>query len=143
MNSRQIAQWLDGHVTDKADLRLDSRDIQKGDVFVACAGSVVSGHAYLEDAVKKGAAAILAEVGDQEQQQSQALKDAGYPVPILPVENLRARLGEIADAWYGHPSAAVSVIAVTGTNGKTSCVTWIAEALNAAGKSCATIGTLG
>ncbi len=143
MSIRQITEWLDGHVTDKADLRLDSRDIQKGDVFVACAGSVVSGHAYLEDAVKKGAAAILAEVGDQEQQQSQALKDAGYPVPILPVENLRARLGEIADAWYGHPSAAVSVIAVTGTNGKTSCVTWIAEALNAAGKSCATIGTLG
>lgn len=141
MNCRQITEWLAGHVTDTADLKLDSRDIQTGDVFVACTGSVVNGLAYISDALKKGAAAILAEVADDAQ--ACALDDAGHAVPILPVVNLRARLGEIADAWYDHPSAAVAVIAVTGTNGKTSCVTWIAEALNAAGKSCATIGTLG
>lgn len=141
MNSREIAQWLAGHVTDKADLRLDSRDIQKGDVFVACTGSVVNGLAYIPDAIKKGAAAVIADVASADQ--GQALQDAGHAVPVLPVVGLRAHLGDIADSWYGHPSAAVSVIAVTGTNGKTSCVTWIAEALNAVGKSCATIGTLG
>lgn len=136
-----ISEWLLGHVTDKADLKLDSRDIQKGDVFVACTGSVVNGLAYIADAVKNGAAAVLAEVASDAEGQS--FDDSGYDVPVLPVVNLRAQLGQIADAWYGHPSEAVSVIAVTGTNGKTSCVTWIAEALNAVGKACATIGTLG
>src|SRR5690606_37848091 len=125
----------------KADLKLDSRDIQKGDVFVACTGSVVNGLAYIADAVKNGAAAVLAEVASDAE--SQAFDDSGYGVPVLPVVHLRTQLGQIADAWYGHPSEAVSVIAVTGTNGKTSCVTWIAEALNSVGKACATIGTLG
>ena len=143
MSIRQVTEWLESHVTDKADLRLDSRDIQKGDVFVACMGSVVSGLTYIGDAVRNGAGAILAEVSGQDASQLQALTQAAHPVPLLPVTNLRTLLGDLADSWYRHPSAAVSVIAVTGTNGKTSCVTWIAQALNAAGKSCATIGTLG
>lgn len=141
MNGKKIADWLASHVTDKADLRLDSRDIQTGDVFVACAGSVVNGLAYIPDAIENGAAAVIVDVTDP--QQAPAMQDATYAVPVLPIVNLRAQLGDIADTWYGHPSEAVAVIAVTGTNGKTSCVTWIAEALNAAGKSCATIGTLG
>src|SRR5690606_29995219 len=106
-------------------LRLDSRDIQKGDVFVACAGSVVNGLAYIPDAIAKGAAAVIVDVASADE--GQAMQQAGHAVPVLPVVGLRALLGGIADSWYGHPSAAVSIIAVTGTNGKTSCVTWIAE----------------
>ncbi len=141
MKTDEIVEWLGSHVTDKADLRLDSRDIQKGDVFVACAGTIANGLAYISDAIKRGAAAVLADAS--EAQDAQAPAAPGYAAPVLAVPDLRKRLGELADTWYRRPSEAVSVIAVTGTNGKTSCVTWIAEVLNAAGKPCATIGTLG
>ncbi|KAG1245243.1 hypothetical protein G6F68_015141 [Rhizopus microsporus] len=62
---------------------------------------------------------------------------------MLPVTGLRALLGELADTWYGRPSAALAVVAVTGTNGKTSSVQWIAHALSRNDKPCGTIGTLG
>src|SRR5690606_30756177 len=59
------------------------------------------------------------------------------------VAGLRGELGALASRWYGEPSRALSVIAVTGTNGKTSCSRWVAQALNAAGTPCGVIGTLG
>src|SRR3546814_11600684 len=52
-------------------------------------------------------------------------------------------LGGLAHEWYGRPSAALSVVAVTGTNGKTTTVQWLAAALNAQGIACGTVGTLG
>src|SRR5690606_13031063 len=64
-------------------------------------------------------------------------------VPVLEVPGLVACLGEIADLWYGQPSQTLSVVAITGTNGKTSTVQWVAAALNAGGVACGTIGTLG
>src|SRR5690606_4024147 len=67
--------------------------------------------------------------------------EAAYPT--LPVKGLAALLGSIADQWYGCPSSDVSVVAVTGTNGKTSCVNWIADALSSEGVPCGTVGTLG
>src|SRR5690606_20170303 len=64
-------------------------------------------------------------------------------VPLIEVEGLSAMLGAIAHRWYGEPSQAMSVMAVTGTNGKTTTVQWLAAALNAEGVPCGTIGTLG
>src|SRR5690606_41006393 len=64
-------------------------------------------------------------------------------VPVLEVEGLAAQLGATGHLWYGRPSDSLSVVAVTGTNGKTSTVQWIAAALNAARVPCGAIGTLG
>ncbi|ARP89580.1 UDP-N-acetylmuramoyl-L-alanyl-D-glutamate--2,6-diaminopimelate ligase [Bordetella genomosp. 9] len=134
----EIAQWLRQHAALGADLRLDSREICPGDVFVACQGRATDGSLYIEQAIARGAAAVLVE----------GPRDAAAPpiataTPLRVVDGLRAMLGALADLWYDQPSAAVGVIAVTGTNGKTSTVQWIARALTHAGKPCGAIGTLG
>ena len=130
----KIIELLSPYVPVTADLRLDSRDIQQGDVFVACKGTYSDGAQFIEKAVKNGAAAILVEKG---------LAHPEVAVPLLEVENLRGHLGELADLWYGQPSASMAVIAITGTNGKTSCANWVAKALTQQNIPCATIGTLG
>lgn len=137
MTVQDILHWLQQHVAPTVHLQLNSRDITKGDVFVACTGTSQNGAAYIKDAIANGAAAILLEQSHDRQVLS------GYPVPVLTVPGLRQLLGELGDTWYGHPSEQVFVIAVTGTNGKTSCATWLARALTANGVPCATIGTLG
>ena len=106
--------------------------------FFACPGFAGDGRDYIEDAIAAGAAAIVV----QSPMPSQ-YADAGLAVPVLEVSGLVPLLGETAHIWYGRPSEAVSVVAVTGTNGKTTTVQWIAAALNIAGTPCGTIGTLG
>src|SRR3546814_19868256 len=64
-------------------------------------------------------------------------------IPVLEIDDLKPMLGGLAHEWYGRPSAALSVVAVTGTNGKTTTVQWLAAALNAQGIACGTVGTLG
>ncbi|MER1968864.1 bifunctional UDP-N-acetylmuramoyl-L-alanyl-D-glutamate--2,6-diaminopimelate ligase MurE/UDP-N-acetylmuramoyl-tripeptide--D-alanyl-D-alanine ligase MurF [Castellaniella sp. GW247-6E4] len=135
MNMIDILSWLDERVDRKADLSLDSRQIRPGDVFFACPGISADGRQYIAQAVAAGAAAVVATAGGP------ALVES--PVPILRVEGLSALLGEIAHHWYGRPSDALTVIAVTGTNGKTSAVQWIAAAMNSEGRPCGTVGTLG
>jgi len=130
-----IMAWLDERVDRKADLCLDSRQLRPGDVFFACPGIASDGRAYMEAAVAAGAAAIVRQAGGDH--------PSPAAVPVLEVEGLAALLGEVAHLWYGRPSDALTVIAVTGTNGKTSTTQWIAAALNAEGMPCGTIGTLG
>jgi murE/murF fusion protein len=140
MTAQEIISWLHRHVASKAHLCLDTRQLQAGDVFFACPGLASDGRAYIQRAVELGAAAIVVH-GDG------AVGAAdGAPVvtvPMLEVAGLAELLGEVAHLWYGEPSSAMSVLAVTGTNGKTSCVQWLAAALNAEGIPCGTVGTLG
>lgn len=127
--------WLRAQVSPSADLRLDSRDIVAGDVFVACPGGSVDGRDYIARALEQGAAAVLC--------QAPVPVDLQSDTRVHAVHELRSVLGELADQWYGRPSAALSVVAITGTNGKTSCAQWISQALTAVGKPCGSIGTLG
>jgi len=135
MNVLDIMTWLDERVERGADLRLDSRQIHSGDVFFACPGIAADGRAYMSAAAEAGARAIVRLPGGEWQVPSQ--------VPVLEVPELPSLLGEIAHLWYGRPSDALTVIAVTGTNGKTSSVQWIAAALGSEGMPCGTVGTLG
>jgi murE/murF fusion protein len=135
MTILDIMTWLDERVDRHADLCLDSRQIRSGDVFFACPGIAADGRAYMPAAVAAGAAAIVVAAGGD-----QPLPDQ---VPVLVVPDLPAALGEIAHLWYGRPSDALTVMAVTGTNGKTSTVRWIADALNSEDMPCGTVGTLG
>ncbi|MDS1142593.1 bifunctional UDP-N-acetylmuramoyl-L-alanyl-D-glutamate--2,6-diaminopimelate ligase MurE/UDP-N-acetylmuramoyl-tripeptide--D-alanyl-D-alanine ligase MurF [Pusillimonas sp. SM2304] len=137
MSAHDILSWLRQHAAPTAHLCLDTRQLVAGDVFFACEGRVSDGRDYIDQAIEAGAAAIVMH-GDQQDGTSPV---KGVPVMVVP--GLSQQLGLIAHLWYGKPSAQMSVIAVTGTNGKTSCVQWLAAALNAEGIPCGTIGTLG
>jgi len=134
----ETVAWLHERVSLTAHLKLDSRDIEPGDVFVACPGLSSDGRLYIDKALALGASAVLFEAPATD-----AVQAASAGTPMLAVTSLRSLLGELGDTWYGRPSAALAVVAVTGTNGKTSSVQWIAHALSRNDKACGTIGTLG
>ncbi|OZB76364.1 MAG: UDP-N-acetylmuramoyl-L-alanyl-D-glutamate--2,6-diaminopimelate ligase, partial [Thiomonas sp. 14-64-326] len=110
----------------------DSRSLQPGEVFVAWPGAARDPRQFVAQALAAGAAAALVE--------AEGVQHFGFTDPrILAVDGLKALAGPLAAAWYGHPSEAVKLLAVTGTNGKTSCALWAAQALNAAGQRCGVI----
>ncbi len=130
-----VLAWLSANAPGAA-LASDSRSIRTGDVFVAYPGDDVDGRAYISDAIERGACAILLEASGYSM-------DAALAVPHCSVEHLREHVGEIAAVHYGHPDRAMLTIAVTGTNGKTSCTQWLGSALSQLGRPTAVIGTLG
>lgn len=137
-----IARWLRERVT--GDLRTDSRQVRPGDAFIAWPGAATDGRHYLADALAQGAAACLLEAqGAQDWAGLLAARTARHPVRLAAVAGLKALTGPIADAWYERPSEDMAVMAVTGTNGKTSTAWWLAQALSQAGHPCALVGTLG
>jgi UDP-N-acetylmuramoyl-L-alanyl-D-glutamate--2,6-diaminopimelate ligase len=114
----------------------DSRDIRAGDAFAAYPGLHHDGRAFIGDAIARGAGAILWETHGFNWNHD-------WKIAHLPLEDLKARLGTIADFVYGHPSRDLWMVGVTGTNGKTSCAHWIAAGLQAGGRKTAVLGTLG
>jgi len=124
-----------------AGLALDSRKVQPGDLFLAVAGSRTHGLQHARQALALGAAAVAWEpaagVGGL------AELAALLPVPVVAVPALSRKVGLIADRFYGHPSRGLFMIGITGTDGKTSCSHYIAQALDSADRRCGVIGTLG
>lgn len=116
-------------------LAADSRQVETGDVFLAYPGELSDGRAHIDTALVRGAAAIVYEAKDADVRVTN--------VPSLAVPNLRSVVAPLADAVYGHPSHALWLAGVTGTNGKTSTTQWLAESFARLGKKCALIGTLG
>ncbi len=120
------------------ELTADSRAVKPGDVFVAYPGhnARADGRNYIRDAVARGAVGVLWE-------------REGYTFPDdvnvaqVPVEGLKALAGPLASALYGAPSEHLSMVGITGTNGKTSVSQWAAQALTLCGQGCGAIGTLG
>lgn len=117
-------------------LSADSRAVKSGDVFLAYPGEKNDGRAYIEQAIARGAVAVVWEEKD-------FIWNNNWNVPHVAVADLKYRTGEIASAVYGDPSHAMRMIGITGTNGKTSCSHWIAECLTESGEKTAVIGTLG
>ncbi len=118
-------------------IALDTRELRAGDVFVALRGQREHGLKHLDTAIARGAVAVLAELP--------LPSDLALPtqLPAFAVADLRPRLGALADFAYERPSAALKVIGVTGTNGKTSTVQFIAQAAARSSLQPATQGTLG
>jgi UDP-N-acetylmuramoyl-L-alanyl-D-glutamate--2,6-diaminopimelate ligase len=114
----------------------DSRRIEPGVAFAAYPGHVADGRRFIPDAIARGASAVLWEARDYRW-------DAKWTTPNVGVESLQARLGAIADFVYGSPSQRLWMVGVTGTNGKTSCAQWIAQAFDACGRRAGVLGTLG
>ena len=117
-------------------LSADSRSVQRGDLFLAYPGETRDGREFIAGAVAAGAAAVLWE-------RTGFAWNEGWGIPNLPVEGLRAMAGHLAHEVYGRPSEKLWVMGVTGTNGKTSCSQWLAQACGACGARTAVIGTLG
>jgi len=145
----QAAEWLRQHVT--GALCTDSRAVKKGDAFIAWPGAATDGRAYVTAAFAQGANVCLVEA-----QACEAWETTWQAEPHRVFDNvaayagLKADTGWIADAYYEQPSKDLKVMAVTGTNGKTSITWWLAQALNvieqtkkAFAARCAVVGTLG
>ena len=113
----------------------DSRAIKRGDAFVAIGGFGTHGLKFVDQARAAGAAAILFE--------PPASAEIPAPADAIAVPNLRARLGELADRFHGRVSGSMTMVGVTGTNGKTSTVQLLGQAWHLRGVRAATIGTLG
>jgi UDP-N-acetylmuramoyl-L-alanyl-D-glutamate--2,6-diaminopimelate ligase len=117
-----------------SDVRQDSRRIEPGDLFVARGGARFDGNAFVEDAVRRGAMAAL------------VASDAAVPslsIPTIRVDDIRVAVGLAAEAVHGHPSRRLSVVGITGTNGKTTTAWLVQHALESAGAPTARLGTLG
>ncbi len=117
-------------------LQLDSRAVQPGDLFFACRGGRTHGIDFVSEALRRGAAAVVYDPDG-----ANGVHPLG--VPAIAVAELGAKVGLIAARYYHQPSAALRVIGVTGTNGKTSCSHYLAQALHRESAPCGVIGTLG
>ncbi len=115
-------------------LALNSRDVQAGDVFLAVRGHTVDGRDYIDAAIHAGAVAVIADA---------PFDPAQWSLPVVVVDDLLAKLSDIAGRFYGNPSSQLKLIGITGTNGKTSCAWMVAQLLEAIGEPCGLIGTLG
>ncbi|MDP1667228.1 MAG: UDP-N-acetylmuramoyl-L-alanyl-D-glutamate--2,6-diaminopimelate ligase [Methylobacter sp.] len=123
-----------------AGLALDSREVVSGDVFVALAGAKQHGLVHVEQAINNGACAVIFDPSGNGRQLVEALQcNIATLVPMIAVENLGLKLGELAARFYGDPSRFMTVIGITGTNGKTSCSQFLSQMLD----DCGIIGTLG
>lgn len=129
-----VANWLRQRVT--GNLLCDSRLLQPGDGFVAWPGAATDGRKFVRAALDAGSTAAVVE---REGIEAFDLSDDR----VAAVVGLKAQAGAIASAYHGDPSASLAMVAITGTNGKTSTAWWVAQLLSAAQMPCALVGTLG
>lgn len=148
-DSRRLAALLHGFAAvepredrDIAGLALDSRRVRRGDLFFACAGGRAHGMRFVDEAVSAGAAAVAYDAADP--LALQARETVRRDVPLIGVQGLAERIGPIAARFHRQPSRDMAVVGITGTNGKTSCCHYLAQAFSVAGETpCGVVGTLG
>ena len=149
----ELVAWLREHLPATGRLVSDSRRVGKGDAFFALHGRRQDGSTFIAQAVQQGAAAVVVAIPAQACQAEDAAEGdvvqaehaacgnfdyfknlptlpAGIQVPVCYVPCLGSQLGALADEYYDHPSQVLDVVAVTGTNGKTSTTHWIAQGVN-------------
>ena len=134
-DAQAVACWLRQQVT--GVLHCDSRRVRSGDGFVAWPGAAQDGRQFVPAALEAGAAAVVVERAGVE------AFDLDAQTPIAAVPSLKALAGPIASAFCQNPSHQLDMVALTGTNGKTSSAWWMAQLLSACGRECGLVGTLG
>ncbi len=132
-NLKTINSFILEHAAKGAHLRLDSRQVEPGDVFFALAGQSFDGRTFIPAAEKKGASCIV----------SDAPAGVQVKIPVLELPQLSRYLPGIASTYYNNPSDFLQGIAVTGTNGKTTVTHWISKLMSDCSIPCAVLGTLG
>jgi len=128
-------KWLSGEKTEEIEVesvQCDSRSVRRGDCFVALAGTAMDGHDYIEEAVRRGASSVIVE------------KVVSFvpPVATLLVPDTKKVFGFLCAAINGFPSRKLNIVAVTGTNGKSSTAFMIRDFLSALGSPTGLIGTV-
>jgi UDP-N-acetylmuramoyl-L-alanyl-D-glutamate--2,6-diaminopimelate ligase len=121
-------------------VRIDSRKVEKGNLFLALKGAHDDGSRYVSDVIARGAAAVLSEGNSHP-----ALEGATEPHPgaeIIPCPGLRKHVGDLFNAWYGRPAEGMDTVAVTGTNGKSTITKLTSAILTAAGRKVISLGTI-
>ena len=117
---------------DVSSIAYDSRRVTAGAVFVALKGLKADGVAFAEQAVTRGAQAVV----------SESPRPAGVSVPWIVVRDARLALALLAEKFFNHPSHRMPVVGVTGTNGKTTTAYLLASILDAAGLKAGMLGTV-
>jgi UDP-N-acetylmuramyl-tripeptide synthetase len=118
------------------NLSTDSRRLQAGDAFIAWPGYANDGRQFVPAALAAGAAACVVEAKGAEAFGFDATR-------VATMAGLKAATGPLASTYLNHPSQQLDVVAVTGTNGKTSVAWWVAQSLSLLGRRCGVVGTLG
>jgi UDP-N-acetylmuramoyl-L-alanyl-D-glutamate--2,6-diaminopimelate ligase len=117
---------------DVRGLAYDSRQVKPGDVFIALKGLKAAGADFAADAIRRGAVAVVADRSP----------DTAASVPWVVVPDARAALAALAAEFFGHPSRAMQVVGITGTNGKTTTAYLLRAVFESAGKKCGLLGTV-
>ena len=120
--------------TEVTDLAYDSRKITEGMLFVAIAGTVVDGHKFIPDVLKKGASVIVME---------RDVKVEDDQVTVVKVKNARAALSYLSAAYFDYPATKMISIGITGTKGKSTTTYMIRDIIEKSGKTCGIVGTIG
>ncbi len=150
MNASELLQTpLPNGDIEVAGLSLDSRSTRPGELFFAVRGTGRHGLDFVDEALERGAAAVV--VDSEDERARQLLRNPGIPdqPPLPQLSHARVlalphlQVGEIAARFYGRPSASLSAVGVSGTDGKTTVAHTLASLLEAGGQPCGLIGTLG
>lgn len=128
--AKPTAHELLGQDREAGVLQYNSRKVKPGDVFCCVVGTFADGHAYAAQAVEQGAAALVVE------------HRLPLDVPQLLVPNTRIAMAEMAAGYYGYPSRDMTIVGVTGTNGKTSTTYMLKAIAERMGKKVGLIGTI-
>ena len=130
---RSVSGDLDISIT---GIQHDSREVSPGNLFICCLGSKTDGHIYITEAIERGASAVLA---DKEIK----LEESSECTAVIIVEDTSSVLPLLAATFYHHPSKSLSVVGITGTNGKTTTTHLIKSIMDAMGSRTGMLGTLG
>lgn len=115
------------------NIQFDSRKVEAGSLFVATKGTAADGHQYITTAIEKGAVAVVCEDLPADQTPN---------VTYIKVENSSDALGKMASAWYGFPSSKMTLVGVTGTNGKTTIATLLYQLFRKLGHKSGLLSTV-
>ncbi|HPB53386.1 MAG TPA: UDP-N-acetylmuramoyl-L-alanyl-D-glutamate--2,6-diaminopimelate ligase [Saprospiraceae bacterium] len=132
LKSAGITHSSSGNLVEISNIAIDSRKVSKGSLFVAIKGSEQDGHKYIRKAIDAGASAIVC----------QEKADVPDDILMVLVEDSADAAGRLASAFYGHPSEALKLVGVTGTNGKTTTVTLLYQLMKQLGHRTGLISTI-
>jgi UDP-N-acetylmuramoyl-L-alanyl-D-glutamate--2,6-diaminopimelate ligase len=125
------------------DLHNDSRAIEQGDIFCAIIGHHQDGRQYIDKAVKQGAKLVIAECESEDEHGDVELSSCDDGIFIVKFYRLNQQLFTLTKSYYQQPQDNMTIVGITGTNGKTTTSQLLAQMLTAQGKPCAIIGTNG
>lgn len=123
-------------------LHFDSRKVGEGNLFVAQVGTAVDGHTFIDGCVAKGASAIVLSKREYIAKTTSLTEDRPLSPTYILVENTDKALGLLASKWFGEPSKALTLVGVTGTNGKTTIATLLYKLVRAMGHKAGLLSTV-